>query len=432
MGRRDLVNSSVKFPMYALADCNNFYASCERVFEPKLEHKPVVVLSNNDGCVIARSQEAKDIGFKMGEPIFKCQSRVHAHRVIVRSSNFSLYGDMSRRVMQTFRLFTPDVEVYSIDEAFLDLSGLAGLDALSEMARMRATVLKWTGIPISIGIGKTKTLAKLSNHYAKKHPETGGVAEIPDPPELMLRKVEVGDVWGIGRQLSKKLQMIGIQTAFDLARSDELLLRKSFNIVAMKTAMELRGHRFFGLEQTPEQRKTLLRSRSFGSAVTTWQDMSDAIASHATRAAEKLRQEELVAKHLRVFMHTSLFNRFDPRYSASDGVDLLPPTNTTHRIIKAALDIARPLWKDGFKYKRAGVYMPDLAKGPVQQCLFDAEAQIENDKRMMRVLDDINASMGAGTLHFASSGFSSKWHMRQLNRSPRYTTRWDELPVVSL
>ena len=404
-----MVTSSFGHAMYALADCNNFYASCERVFEPNLECKPVVVLSNNDGCVIARSQEAKDIGFKMGEPIFKCQSRVHAHRVIVRSSNFSLYGDMSRRVMQTLRLFTPDVEVYSIDEAFLDLSGLACRDALAEMARMRATVLRWTGIPISIGIGTTKTLAKLANHYAKKHPETGGVAQIPDPPE-----------------------MIGIQTAFDLASADEMLLQKSFNIVAMKTAMELRGHRFFGLEQTPEQRKTLLRSRSFGSAVTTWQDMSDAIASHATRAAEKLRQEELVAKHLRVFMHTSLFNRFEPRYSASDGVDLLPPTNTMHRIIKAALDIARPLWKDGFKYKRAGVYMPDLAKGPVQQSLFDTEAQIENDKRMMQVLDDVNTTMGAGTLHFASSGFSRKWHMRQLNRSPRYTTRWDELPVITL
>ncbi len=427
-----MVTSSFGYAMYALADCNNFYASCERVFEPHLECKPVIVLSNNDGCIIARSQEAKDIGFKMGEPIFKCQSKVYAHHVIVRSSNFSLYGDMSRRVMQTLRFFTPEVEVYSIDEAFLDLSGLTVPDMLAEMVRMRETVFRWTGIPISIGIGKTKTLAKLANLYAKKHPETEGVAEIPNPPDAILRKVQVGDVWGIGRQWSKKLQMIGIKTALDLAITDEMLLRKSFNIAVMKTAMELRGHRFFSLEQTPEQRKTILRSCSFGSAVTSWQDMSDAIASHATRAAEKLRQEELVAKHLRVFMHTSLFNQFEPRYSGSDGVDLLPPTNTTNRIIKGALAIARSLWKDGFKYKRAGVYMSDLAKDRVQQSLFETEAQIENDNRVMQVLDDINAKMGASTIHFAASGFSGKWHMRQLNKSPRYTTRWDELPVITL
>lgn len=416
--------------MYALADCNNFYASCERAFEPRLEQKPVVVLSNNDGCIIARSQEAKEIGFKMGEPIFKCRDLVKHHNVIVRSSNFSLYGDMSRRVMQTIRLFSPDVEVYSIDEAFIDLSKLVGRDVEHEMRRMRSTVLRWTGIPISIGIGKTKTLAKLANHYAKKTPETDGVVQIPSDPSNMFRSVGVEDIWGIGRQWSKKLRNIGVKTAFDLAEMDPMLIRESFNIIAMKTAMELRGCTYFRLEQSPQQRKTLLRSRSFGKPVTTWQEMSEAIASHATRAAEKLRNEKLVAKVLRVFFHTSLFNRTDPRNSAHATVELIPPTNTTHTIIKAALDAAKPIWKIGFRYKRAGVCLLELSKGSVQCSLFDSQERQDRDNRMMLVLDAVNTSMGSGTMRFAAMGFTKVMQMRQLQRSPRYTTHWDELPEV--
>jgi DNA polymerase V len=417
--------------MYALADCNNFYASCERVFEPHLEQKPVVVLSNNDGCIIARSQEAKDVGFKMGEPIFKCRDRVKQHNVIVRSSNFSLYGDMSRRVMQTIRLFAPDVEIYSIDEAFIKLDGLIGRDYEKEMRRMRSAVLQWTGIPISIGIGKTKTLAKLANHYAKKNIETAGVSQIPQNPNEMLRKVEVGDIWGIGRRWSEKFRNIGVRTALDLAQLDPKLIQKKFNIVAMKTAMELRGRTHFRLEQSPEQRKTLLRSRSFAKPVTTWHELSESIASHATRAAEKLRNEDLVAGVLKVFFHTSLFNHKKPRHSASATIELIPPTNITHTIIKAALGSARPLWKEGFEYKRAGVYLIDLAKEQVQASLFESKEDKLLDKRMMSVLDAVNRSMGAGTLHFAATGFTKVMQMRQLQRSPRYTTHWDELPQVT-
>ena len=416
--------------MYALADCNNFYASCERVFEPHLEQKPVVVLSNNDGCIIARSQEAKDVGFKMGEPIFKCRDRVKQHNVIVRSSNFSLYGDMSRRVMQTIRLFAPDVEIYSIDEAFIKLDGLIGRDYEKEMRRMRSAVLQWTGIPISIGIGKTKTLAKLANHYAKKNIETAGVSQIPQNPNEMLRQVEVGDVWGIGRRWSEKFRNIGVRTALDLAQLDPKLIQQKFNVVAMKTAMELRGRTQFRLEQSPEQRKTLLRSRSFSKSVTTWHELSESIASHATRAAEKLRNEDLVAKVLKVFFHTSLFNHKKPRHSASATIELIPPTNITHTIIKAALGSARPLWKEGFEYKRAGVYLIDLAKEQVQASLFESKEDKLLDKRMMSVLDAVNRSMGAGTLHFAATGFTKVMQMRQLQRSPRYTTHWDELPQV--
>jgi len=414
--------------MYALADCNNFYASCERVFEPHLEQKPVVVLSNNDGCIIARSQEAKTIGFKMGEPIFKCRDRVKQHNVIVRSSNFSLYGDMSRRVMQTIRLFSPDVEVYSIDEAFIKLDGLAGRNFEQEMRRMRAAVLQWTGIPISIGIGKTKTLAKLANHYAKKTPEVGGVAQIPKNANEMLCKVKVGDIWGIGRRWSEKLRNIGIHTAFDLVQMEPAVIKKTFNIVAMKTAMELRGCTYFRLEQTPDQRKTLLRSRSFAKPVTVWQELSESIASHATRAAEKLRKEELIASVLKVFFHTSLFNHRKQRHSAHATIELIPPTNTTHTIIKEALSIAKPMWKEGFEYKRAGVCLVELSKGQKQTSLFDSPEKQSRDKNMMSVLDAVNTNMGAGTLHFAATGFTKGMQMRQLQRSPRYTTRWDELP----
>jgi len=390
----------------------------------------VVVLSNNDGCIIARSQEAKDVGFKMGEPIFKCRDRVKQHNVIVRSSNFSLYGDMSRRVMQTIRLFAPDVEIYSIDEAFIKLDGLIGRDYEKEMRRMRSAVLQWTGIPISIGIGKTKTLAKLANHYAKKNIETGGVSQIPQNPNEMLRKVEVGDIWGIGRRWSEKFRNIGVRTALDLAQLDPKLIQQKFNVVAMKTAMELRGHAHFRLEQSPEQRKTLLRSRSFSKSVTTWHELSESIASHATRAAEKLRNEDLVAGVLKVFFHTSLFNHKKPRHSASATIELIPPTNITHTIIKAALGSARPLWKEGFEYKRAGVYLIDLAKEQVQASLFESKEDKLLDKRMMSVLDAVNRSMGAGTLHFAATGFTKVMQMRQLQRSPRYTTHWDELPQV--
>ncbi len=414
--------------MYALADCNNFYASCERVFEPHLEGRPVIVLSNNDGCVIARSQEAKLLGFKVGDPIFKFKDVVKQHKVIVRSSNFALYGDMSRRVMQTMRLFSPDVEVYSIDEAFIKLNGLKGRNYEEVMRQMREAILHWTGIPISIGIGKTKTLAKLANHYAKRTPEVGGVAKVPQKPDEMLKTVEIEDVWGIGRQWSKKLRNIGVSTAFDLVSVEPESIRRSFNIVAMKTVMELRGCTHFRFEQSPEQRKTLLRSRSFAKPVTSWQELSEAIASHATRASEKLRNEDLVAKVLRVFFHTSLYNQTDPRNSAHATVELIPPTNVTHTIIKAALGAAKPIWKEGFKYKRAGVQLLDLSSGPVQCSLFDSQEGQDRDKRMMVLLDAVNTSMGAGTLHFAATGFTNVMQMRQLRRSPRYTTHWNELP----
>ncbi len=416
--------------MYALADCNNFYASCERVFDPQLEGRPLVVLSNNDGCVIARSQEAKAIGFQVGDPIFKFKDCVQKHDVVVRSSNFALYGDMSRRVMNIFSLFSPDVEVYSIDEAFIQLDSLRGRNFEKLMREMRETVLQWTGIPVSIGIGSTKTLAKIANHYVKHKPATCGVAVIPDNPEEILKSVEVGDVWGIGRQWSKRLRIYGVKTAHDLLLLDPVFIKESFNIMAMKTVMELRGEQCFRFEQSPNRRKTLLRSSSFGSPVESWQELSEAIASHVTSASETLRSENLVAKSLRVFFNTNAFSNRDLRHFASASVQLLPATNVTHAIIKEALRLAEPLYKTGYKYKRAGVYLQEFSNGPVKQSLFDSvEDQGRND-RLMTLLDGLNKNMGKGTLHFASTGFTKVMEMEPLCRSPRYTTLWDEIPNV--
>ncbi len=241
----------------------------------------------------------------------------------------------------------------------------------------------------------------------------------------------MGDIWGIGRQWSKKFKNIGVHTAFDLVQMEPAVIQKTFNIVAMKTAMELRGSTYFRLEQTPDQRKTLLRSRSFAKPVTTWQEVSEAIASHATRAAEKLRNEELVASVLKVFFHTSLFNHQKPRHSAHATIELIPPTNITHTIIKAALGAAHPIWREGFEYKRAGIYLLELSKGHVQASLFDSQEEKIRNKQMMSVLDTVNANMGSGTLHFAATGFTKVMQMRQLQRSPRYTTHWDELPQVT-
>jgi DNA polymerase V len=417
--------------MYALVDCNNFYASCECVFEPNLRNKPVIVLSNNDGCVVARSQEAKDLGFRMGEPVFKCRELIRHNGVVVRSSNYALYEDMSRRVVQVILQFVPDVEIYSIDEVFLDLDPLAGRDVEALCRKTRAAVLQWTGIPVSVGIGPTKTLAKLANHIAKRDRSTGGVSWFPlDEPARShtLKSVAVEDVWGIGRRWAPRLKQLGVHTALDMSRVPAEEIRRSFNVVAMNTALELRGIPCQELEQDAPLRQTLVRSRSFGRMITEWSDMSEAVASHAIRAAEKLRAEGAVAGHLSVFLHTNRFRRDLPQYTCAGSRELLPSTNTTPVILKEALGIGRRLWKQGFHYKKAGVMLSDITCGPTQAALFD-QRDHERDERLMQTMDRINQQMGSGMLRPAASGFKRRnWAMLQRCRSPRYTTRWDELP----
>ena len=417
--------------MYALADCNNFYASCERVFDPKLERRPVIVLSNNDGCVIARSQEAKDLGIAMGEPLFKCRDRIRRHRIVVRSSNYTLYQDLSNRVVESVQHFVPDVEIYSIDEVFLNLDPLARRDAETVCRETRAAVGQWTGIPISVGIGPTKTLAKLANRFAKRNPELNGVCRLPEDEterNRMLAAVDVQDIWGVGRRWAARLREVGVHTALDMSRMPTTELRRCFNVVAMRTGLELRGVACQELQDVALPRKTLVRSRSFGKMVTEWSDMSEAISTHVTRAAEKLRVEGARAAQLSVFMSTNRFREDLPQYHRSGGEELLPATNVTPIILRKALTIGRHLWKAGYQYKKAGVMLSELTFGETQGVLFDARDH-QRDDRLMQAMDQVNLKMGSGTLRPAANGTRpGHWKMAQDHRSPRYTTRWDELP----
>ena len=418
--------------MYALADCNNFYASCERVFDPGLEGRPVVVLSNNDGCVIARSQEAKDLGVRMGEPIFKCRQRMKDDSLVIRSSNYPLYDDMSRRVVESIREFIPDIEIYSIDEVFLNLEPLAGRDVDLICRRARRAVLQWTGIPISIGIGTTKTLAKLANRIAKKDPSAQGVYRLPTLESERtgtLAATAVEDVWGIGRRWAKRLHEIGIRTALDLSRVPPIEIRRGFNVIAMRTALELRGTPCQEVEEVETPRKTLVRSRSFGTMVTRWEDMSEAIATHAVRAAEKLRGEGGHAGRISVFIQTNRFREDLPQYGRSGSCELQPVTDVTPVILANALEIGRRLWRPGFHYKKAGVMLCELAFEEVQGTLFDRRDE-KRDERLMTAIDRINQRMGSETVHPAATGFKDRrsWAMRQSFRSPRYTTQWTDIP----
>lgn len=416
-------------PVYALVDCNNFYASCERVFNPRLNGLPVVVLSNNDGCVVARSNEAKALGIGMGVPEFMVRPLIRAHQVQVFSSNYALYGDMSQRVMETLQQFCPDLEIYSIDEAFLSLSGFS-LRNLSEYAGMiRSTVKRWTGLPVSIGIAETKTLSKIAGGIAKKSP--GGVCDLLTSPdrETLLGQTDVSDVWGIGRAHTQFLHQHGIKTALQLRQADDQFIRKHMGIVGLRLVMELRGVPCFELEQCPPPKKGITCARSFGKAITRIQEMEEAISNYVTRAAEKLRAEQLAVTNLTVFMHTNKFKDV-AQYSNSLTLKLPVATDTTHELIRAALQGARKIWRDGFAYNKAGVMFVSLVPaGLVQADLFDGKDRTRS-KKLMVALDSINGRFGSGTLQYASSGIAKEWKASFNRRSPAFTTNWDELPVA--
>ncbi|MDG1837254.1 MAG: Y-family DNA polymerase [Phycisphaerales bacterium] len=420
--------------MYALADCNNFYATCERIFHPQFSSKPIIVLSNNDGCVIARSQEAKDLGIRMGQPVFQCRDVIRKNNVVVCSSNYALYEDMSRRVVSSILHFIPEVEIYSIDEVFFDLTPVADCDLEIFCRKIQSTVLKWTGIPVSIGIGPTKTLAKLANRVAKKDSLAGSVYRFP-VRDLDRRRVlaatPIDEIWGIGRQWAKRFKQVGVDTAWEVVQMRTADIRSHFNVTVMRTAMELSGIPCENIESNPAQRRSLVRSRSFGRMVTRWEHMSQAIASHAIRAAEKLRSEGGVAGRLAVFIQTNRFRKDLPQYCVSGSCELLPPTNTTPVILKEAAAIGHGLWKEGFQYKKAGVMLSEISFGETQSTLF-SDRDHEHDAKLMQVMDLINVKMGSDTLHPAASGVDRRsWSMQQGSRSPRYTTRWDELPKTS-
>lgn len=420
-------------PVFALVDCNNFYASCEKLFRPDLKDTPVVVLSNNDGCVVARSREAKSLGIKMGVPVFQIKAEMQRHGILAFSSNYALYADLSSRVMRTLEEMAPRVEVYSIDEAFLDLTGIESVLSLVEFGQqVRERIGHWIGITVCVGIAPTKTLAKLANHAAKKYPATQGVVDLtnPDRQRRLLALVPVDDVWGVGRRLSKRLNALGIITALDLANASPRAIRDQFSVVLERTVRELNGESCIELEEIPPTKKQIVCSRSFGVKVTQFELLREAVCEYATRATEKLRKEQQQAKVLTVFIRTSPFKDNEPQYSKSASGELLIPSCDTRDFIELANHLLKRIWKDGFRYAKAGVMLSDFYDpGMFQPGLFDDVSTRSNSQQLMSVLDTINQS-GAGKVFFAGQGTKKDWSMKREHLSPAYTTRWDQLPRV--
>ena len=415
----------------ALVDCNSFYVSCERLFNPRIRKKPVVVLSNNDGCIISRSNEAKALGIKMGEPYFKARDIILKNKVEVFSSNYSLYGDLSRRVMRTLKRFNSDIEVYSIDEAFMDLSNYTDTEVESVGREIRQTVLKWTGIPTSIGIAKTKTLSKVANHIAKK--KQSGVTSLIGIENLdpILEKVEINDVWGVGRQLTKFYQKNGIYNAKQLKNKSNTWIKKSSNVLSSRTAMELRGVPCIDIETTQTKRKSCVVSRSFGKRIETFQELKEAVANYCLNASEKIRSESLVAKAITVFVRTSPFQRNFGYYSNSKTVNFPIATNNSIETVKTAVTSLESIFKNGYRYQKAGVMLTGLSNADGKKNLFSSEKD-EKINSLMRSMDNTNYRYGRATLSLASAGVHKKWNMRRQYSSKIDTADFYSLPKIRI
>ena len=419
--------------VFALVDCNNFYASCEKLFRPDLKNVPLVVLSNNDGCVVARSKEAKALGIKMAVPVFQIQEQIQQHGIQLFSSNYALYADLSCRFMTILEGLAPRVEVYSIDEAFLDLSGLGSAVSLLEFGQnIKDTVAQWVGLGVCVGIAPTKTLAKLANHAAKKYPATGGVVDLtqPERQQRLLAITPVTDVWGVGRRLGNRLEIMGIKTALDLAKCAPATIRNSFSIVLERTVRELNGESCLELEELPPTKQQIMCSRSFGSRITTLGQMSEAIAQYTARAAEKLRQENQQAKMLTVFVQTSQFKESSKVYSNSTTGELVLPSDDTRDLNELAMQLLKRIWREGYSYNKGGVMLSDFYdQNTYQPGLFDDVTKRPNSTKLMAVVDEINQS-GLGRVFLARQGMHSAWGMKRDHLSPAYTTRWTDLPTV--
>ena len=413
----------------ALIDCNSFYVSCERLFNPKIRKKPVVVLSNNDGCIISRSNEAKVLGIKMGEPYFKEKDIIVKNNVQVFSSNYSLYGDISRRVMRTLKRFNSDIEIYSIDEAFLDLSNFPDNEVENVGHEIRNIVLKWTGIPTSIGIAKTKTLSKVANYIAKK--KQSGVTSFIGIENIdsILEKVEINDVWGVGKQLTKFYHKSGIYNAKQLKNVSNTWIKKSSNVLSSRTAMELRGIPCIDLEATSSKRKSCVVSRSFGQRVENFQELKEAIASYSLNASEKIRSESLVTKSITVFIRTSPFQSRFGYYSNSKTIDFPIATNNSIEIVKAAISSLETIFKNGYRYQKAGVMLSRLSDSVDGKNLFSSE----KDKKinsLMKSIDNTNHKYGRSTLSLASAGVHKRWNTRRQHYSKIDTADFYCLPTI--
>ncbi|MDH1610363.1 Y-family DNA polymerase [Klebsiella aerogenes] len=420
--------------MFALCDVNSFYASCETVFRPDLRGRPVVVLSNNDGCVISRSAEAKPF-VKMGEPYFKQKDIFRHHGVVCFSSNYELYADMSNRVMTTLEEMSPRCEKYSIDEVFCDLTGVRNCRVLTEFGHeLRATVRQRTHLTVGVGIAQTKTLAKLANHAAKRwQQQTGGVVDLSNAERQrkLMAALPVEEVWGVGRRIAKRLETMGIRTVLQLADTDIRFIRKHFNVVLERTVRELRGEPCLELEEFAPVKQEIICSRSFGHRITEYEEMRQAICSYASRAAEKLRQEHQYCRFISVFVKTSPFAPDERYYGNNASVTLLTPTQDSRDIIAAATRCLDAIWQSGCRYQKAGVMLGDFySQGVAQLNLFDENAPRKNSQELMEVLDRLNAEDGRGTLYFAGQGIQQPWQMKREMLSPRYTTRYSDLPTV--
>lgn len=418
---------------FALIDCNNFYASCEKLFRPDLKDKPVIVASNNDGCAVARSAEAKALGIKMGTPLFQMKDLIRNHHVQVFSSNYALYADISNRVMTIIESLVPRLEIYSIDEAFADLTGVSDIVDLAVYASdMREQIERCVGIRTCVGVAPTKTLAKLANYGAKKYPKTGGIVDLSDPlrQRRLMNITPVNEVWGVGRRIAKRLKLFGIETVLQLADADLKTIRKSFSVVLERTVRELRGQSCLALEDVAPTKKQIVVSRSFGDRVESVTDLQSAIASFAVRGAEKLRYENQAALQMSVFMRTSPFRTSDAQYSNSANVHFQRPTQDTRDLLEAAHRLCESLYKPGYSYAKAGIMLSDFYEPGVFQCsLFDTQQPKPKSKALMNVLDSLNRQK-SGSLFFASEKTSDNWSMKREHLSPAYTTRWDELPRV--
>ena len=414
--------------LYALVDCDNFYVSCERVFAPELAARPVIILSNNDGCVVARSVEAKALGIGMGEPFYHVKEIVKKENIKVFSSNYVLYGDLSRRVMETLSLFSPDVEVYSIDEAFL----LLPLTANADLAiNIRETVLKRTGIPVTIGIGETKTLSKLAMEYVKQTGYAGRVFDISTYPnkDEILSRVLVQDVWGIGLRYAEWLYKMGIKTAEQLKNIDDQTIRRKAGVVGLRLVNELRGIPCLPMQMINPPRKNITSSRSFGKYVTELSDLEESISTHAAMAAKKLRNDGSVAGSITVFITTNVYSK-TPQYGKAASRSLVPSTDCDQDLISVGKKVLHKIFKPGYRYIKAGVVLDELNPNEFRQTDIYAPRDYSKFERLFEAVDSTNQHFGGGTLHFLSTGIAKGWTMKMDYRSPRYTTRWEELAVV--
>jgi DNA polymerase V len=418
-------------PQIALVDCNNFYVSCERVFRPDLKNVPIVVLSNNDGCAVSRSNEAKALGIKMGQPWFECKELAEEHGILALSSNYALYADMSNRVMSILSDYSPRHEVYSIDESFVDLTGMPKLRDVSYA--MRERVIKWTGIPVCVGIGPTKTLAKLANHVAKKHPRSKGVFNYNDLTENqkvgLLSKLDVSEVWGVGRRLSARLAEHGINTVQDLRVAHTSTLRAEFGVVMEKTQRELQGVSCIDFQEIAPSKKQIVSSRSFGQMVKDVAVLKDAMSTFVANACAKLRAQGSHASLIQVSLHTNRFRRDLPQYNPCFTLPLPQPTNDSLVVNRWADYLVGRLFKPEYEYKKAGIMLGEIS--PVGQYQSDwlEPAQV-TDTKLMEALDGLNKKFGRGTVKVSTQGAHKGWQMRQERKSPSYTTDWESIPRI--